>query len=463
MKIHHLIIGGMAFAAVSALATQGTFELPALPETVSAVSRPVQVTPAKQNPAETDPAAPKPEKPAKPEPPNCVFKTAFEAEGIDPEMKYPVPAKVERSLERSLDWLADAQNNDGGWGAGSHSRQDIKDPHAVKSDPATTAMVAMGILRNGSTLHSGPYHDQLSDATEFLLECVENSPKNDLNITSLTGTQPQVKLGKNIDVALTSQYLTNLLDHTSNDPQLQARIKKAVKICVDKIEKGQTANGSQSGSGWAGVLQSSLATNALESAKDEGVEVNEETLDAARDYQKNNIDVKTNNVATESAAGIVLYSVSGSARASAQEAGEAKDAVKKAKKEGKLEEDAEITVENLEKTGMSRSKAMKYTTAYRVNESAKQIAQKDEVMSGFGNNGGEEFLSYLQTGEGLIMSKDESWKNWYDKMSGRLLQIQNNDGSWSGHHCITSPVFCTATSILILGICNDVESLAKGN
>jgi hypothetical protein len=324
-------------------------------------------------------------------------------------------------------------------------------------------MVAMGYLRSGSTLTSGPYSDQLKQATEFLLECVENSNKNDLNITSLTGTQPQVKLGKNIDVSLTSQYLTNLLDYTKQDAALRDRIKDAIEVCVEKIEKGQSANGSQSGSGWAGVLQSSLATNALESAKDNGIVVNEEVLDAARDYQKNNIDVETNNVATESAAGIVLYSVSGSARASAQEAAEAKEVLKKAKKDGKLEKDAEITVENLEKSGMSRSKAMKYTTAYRVNESAKQIAQRDEVMSGFGNNGGEEFLSYLQTGEGLIMSKDESWKNWYDKMSGRLLQIQNNDGSWSGHHCITSPVFCTATSILILGICNDVESLAKGN
>ena len=29
----------------------------------------------------------------------------------------------------------------------------------------------------------------------------------------------------------------------------------------------------------------------------------------------------------------------------------------------------------------------------------------DNVMNGFGSNGGEEFLSYLQTGEGMIMGK----------------------------------------------------------
>ena len=59
-------------------------------------------------------------------------------------------------------------------------------------------------------------------------------------------------------------------------------------------------------------------------------------------------------------------------------------------------------------------------------------AQREDVMSGFGNNGGEEFLSYLQTGESMIINKDQSWQNWYENMSGRLLKIQNNDGSWQG-------------------------------
>jgi hypothetical protein len=61
----------------------------------------------------------------------------------------------------------------------------------------------------------------------------------------------------------------------------------------------------------------------------------------------------------------------------------------------------------------------------------------------------------------MIISKDNSWKNWYDNMSGRMLKIQNNDGSWNGHHCITSPVFCTATCLLILSVNNDVEKLIE--
>ena len=85
------------------------------------------------------------------------------------------------------------------------------------------------------------------------------------------------------------------------------------------------------------------------------------------------------------------------------------------------------------------------------------------MLTGFVNNGGEEFMSYLQTGEGLIVSHDNDWKSWYDKTSARLVGIQNNDGSWSGHHCITSPVFCTATCLLILSVNNDIERLRQNN
>lgn len=82
-----------------------------------------------------------------------------------------------------------------------------------------------------------------------------------------------------------------------------------------------------------------------------------------------------------------------------------------------------------------------------------------EVISGFGNNGGEEFLSFLQTGESMIVNQDEEWKKWYDDVSGRIMSIQNNDGSWNGHHCITSPVFCTATCLMILTVENDIKKL----
>jgi hypothetical protein len=230
---------------------------------------------------------------------------------------------------------------------------------------------------------------------------------------------------------------------------------------VSKIQRAQGSNGSIAGSGWAGVLQSSFATNALESAQANGANVDQEKLDKARDFQKGNYDTSTGDVKTDLGAGVVLYSVSGSTRASAKEARKVQEEMERARREGKLSKSEPVSPEALEKIGYDKDDAIKYSTAYQVYKSGKVKAQDERVMSGFGSNGGEEFLSYLQTGESMIINKDNDWKNWFDNMSGRLLNIQNEDGSWSGHHCITSPVFCTATCVLILSVENDIDKLTK--
>lgn len=389
----------------------------------------------------------------------CVFKTVFGEEPSDSDFIYKTPQNVAKAQMEALAWLAKAQNNDGGWGAGSHSMQGVMDPHAVKSDPASTALVAMGLLRCKNTPAQGQYSSQLNKAMNFLLAAVENSPDNDLNITTLQATQPQVKLGQNIDVVLTTQFLTNVIDYVQNDPQLKKRVEKCLNKCVAKIQNAQDNNGSFKGSGWAGVLQSSLANNALETAQSKGADVDDKVLENSRTYQKSNVDAGSGEVKTEMGAGVVLYSVSSASRASAKEARVAKERIEIAKKEGKLDKDEEISIQSLKKTGMSDAEAYKYSTAYDVNESAKKQSIRNDVMDGFGSNGGEEFLSYLQTGEGMIMGKDREWKKWYDNMNGRLLKIQNQDGSWNGHHCITSPVFCTATCLLILSVNNDIDQL----
>ena len=394
-------------------------------------------------------------------PKGCVFRTLMGEESSDSHFRFKTPEKISFSLTKGLTWIATAQNQDGGWGAGSHARQDVLDPHAVPSDPATTSMVAMALLRSGSTLKSGLYSQQLRRAMNYLLNAVETSPTASLNITDQEGTQIQIKLGQNIDVILTSQFLSNILDDTNHDPQLKARVKKDLNTCVAKIQRAQDINGSTQGSGWAGVLQSSFASNALESAEAQGATVDRKALEKSREFQKNNFDAKTGDVNTDMGAGVMLYSVTGSARASAKEARKVEEEVTKAKRDGRLAPNAPVTAENLSQIGFDKDDAMKYSTAYEVYQSAKVRAQSDEVMDGFGSNGGEEFLSYLQTGESMIIGKDNSWTKWYDNISGRMLSIQNDDGSWSGHHCITSPVFCTATCLLILSVNNDVDKLIE--
>ena len=395
--------------------------------------------------------------PVKPE--ECVFNTVFGEIPLDTSLHIAVGDNVKGSIQYGLDWLEKAQHKDGGWGAGFHSAQHIRDPHKVPADPATTAMVSMALLRTGANLEEGRYSQSLSKATDYLLEIVENAVPDGRSITHLKGTQIQNKLGENIDLVLTLQYLTNLLDKLDENHPKHERINNLMAKSVDIVQTAMDEEGKVKGAGWAGVLQSAFATNALESASDYNAGVDRIKLNKAKSYQSSNYNPVSKRVETKDGAGVMLYAVSGSLRANAKRSRTAKEIISKAKSEGKITDDR-IIYENFRKAGISESEALEYEAANNIYESAKITAQDKNVMKGFGNNGGEEFLSFLQTGESLVVNKDDAWHKWYEDISQNLLSIQNQDGSWNGHHCITSPVFCTATCVLILSINNDIEELS---
>ena len=395
------------------------------------------------------------------QPNECVFNTVFGEVDLDETLTFETPSTIQSSIKEGLDWLEDAQHPDGGWGAGFHANQREMDPHKVPADPATTAMVAMSLLRTGSTPHVGPYAKQLEQATAFLLAAVENA-RPDQAITNLTGTQIQNKLGTNIDLVLSTQYLSNLLEVLPKDDKNYERIFSVLNKSVDMIQMNMDADGRAKGAGWAGVLQSAFASNALESAEANGAWVDKGKLAQSQAYQRSNYDPVTNKVETRDGAGVMLYAVSGSVRANAKDARKAKEIIERNAGSGVLDEII-VSYENLKKVGLSEDEALKLSSANEVYNAAKIKAQDKDVLSGFGNNGGEEFMSFLQTGESLIINNDDSWKKWYDQVSANLTAIQNDDGSWNGHHCITSPVFCTATCLMILSINNDLEALmARG-
>jgi hypothetical protein len=39
--------------------------------------------------------------------------------------------------------------------------------------------------------------------------------------------------------------------------------------------------------------------------------------------------------------------------------------------------------------------------------------------------------------------------------------VQNGDGSWTGHHCITSRTFCTAAAVLVLSAPNRMLPISQ--
>lgn len=406
-------------------------------------------------------------------------------------------------VDRGVEWLIKAQHTDGGWGAGSHAHQDVRDPHQVVVDPATTAFVASALLRYGHTPTSGTHQAALRKATEYLCKSIETYDKPGPKITDLEGTQIQSKLGPLVDTAMTAQYLARVLPELPKSDALRARVDRALTNCLAKLEQSQQENGSWNvGGGWAPVLQSSLGCAALEYAQSAGKEVSTIKLDRARKYQLGNYDAATGQTNAAEGAGVALYAFSGSLRGVASQSKAADALIDEAKKDGKLGADAPVSEENLLKAGASENQVRQLYAA-KLNSASQVLtlngaatfsggtvvagvassapmsgvggvaartaapgvpptASTDEaLLAGFGNNGGEEFLSYMFNSESMVIVGQKDWDTWREKMLARLAKVQNPDGSWSGHHCITSPVFCTAAVVQTLTADRDAELLAR--
>ena len=376
-------------------------------------------------------------------------------------IKIPAAKPIPEFVNDGIAWLVEAQHSSGGWGAGSHANQSNIDPSKVKLDPATTAFAGMALMRAGHTPTEGIYSDSVRKTTEFLVEIVEGSSAEGPRITDVIGTQPQAKLGQLVDTTMTTQFLSRVVKAIPAKDPLHDRASAALDKCLAKLTSSQQQNGSWGKGGWAPVLQSSLGTTALELAQVAGKNVDMDDLRRARAYQKGNFDAKTGKVDASSGAGVALYSFAGAQRASAGEARAAQQLVDQAKKEGKLAPSATVNEENLRKIGVNGDKARDLADAQEASKA--QIARLDDetLLRGFGNNGGEEFLSYLMTSESLVITGGDSWTKWNQKIIGRLGKIQNPNGSWNGHHCISSPVFCTAAVIQCCTTDRDAATLMQ--
>jgi hypothetical protein len=289
----------------------------------------------------------------------------------------------------------------------------------------------------------------LQRAVRFILEHVERSPVEGLAVTDLTGTQIQRKLGPYIDTFLTSKLLADL-DGNMGDAQANARVRRSLEKCVAKVEKGQLKDGSWNiAGGWAPILGTSMASQSLYLAQVKDVPVNGRAMDRIDFYTKlTAAPPPPATVAGGASAGISSGSGGGvgtgvvslgattmaitmSGEVSAASAG-----VSLYKRAQELEQ--------LSRTPEDRKKNEKQISAIKAQLSDPRF------VTGFGSIGGEEFFSYLNISDSLRRAGGPEWERWNGDMKAKILKMQNEDGTWAGHHCITGRVAVTSAAILML-------------
>jgi hypothetical protein len=100
---------------------------------------------------------------------------------------------------------------------------------------------------------------------------------------------------------------------------------------------------------------------------------------------------------------------------------------------------------------LSRTEADRQKNAKEIAAIQSQLSNQ-RFVEGFGSIGGEEFFSYLNISDSLKRTGGAEWKDWHATTTKKILDLQNNDGTWAGHHCITGRVAVTSAAILNLTV-----------
>ena len=357
------------------------------------------------------------------------------------------PKPLSDNVERGLVWLAQHQLESGAWGQGEESKA-MGRGAALKDRPSVgdTCIALLALLRGGNTPEKGPHAKSVAAGVRFVCAQVEEADVSSPFVTKLRGTRIQQKLGVQIDTFLTSLMLTEVQEKTE-DKDLLARVTKALEKVLRKIEKNQKADGTWGKQGWAQTLEQGMAVKALNRAAQAGNRVDDTVREKARTESRKRFDKKSGKFSKTGSAGVDLY-------ATASSLGGQQDSVNT---DGKLEQKAREQLKNA-KTEKERkaaeTKLKRYAEAKRDLDAAREavVAKISDrrFIAGFGSNGGEEFLSYMTIGESLVVKGGDAWKKWDESMTRNMNKIQNADGSWTGHHCITGRTFCTSAALLVL-------------
>lgn len=386
------------------------------------------------------------------------------------------PKELSPAVKKGLEYLVKGQQDDGGWNQGGGWRNGtgggrvegakVEDP----SDIGNSCFVLLALLRAGSTATEGEYKDAVQKGLKFVINRVEKADKDSLYITDVRGTQLQSKIGNYVDTFLVNLVLAEFRGKSGDQ---EKALVAALEKTMTKIVRHQTADGGFAGNnGWATTLSMGICNKSLVRAKERGAVVDDKALARVLAQAKSSVDNTAPVAAADPKAAGPGGAVATAAPAAVAMAGKAGDAGVALYRVGQGAGNYQDVVNSLRvdaakaKQVLADPKAPKDErdrAEKKLDEAKAAEAQNDKVqadlaknvrndnfVAGFGNNGGEEFLSFMNISESLVLLGGKDWDDWDAKMVKGMEKAQDKDGSWQGHHCITGKTFCTAGALLVL-------------
>ncbi|MBL9163988.1 MAG: hypothetical protein JNL18_14745 [Planctomycetaceae bacterium] len=309
-----------------------------------------------------------------------------------------------KSIDKGMKWLLGAMREDGKIGADENYPPDL----------SCTAMLGLALLAEGNTPYGGPHADELRRVLDAVLNMSNALPRGARRPGRTTLVQH--KIGLNADRFLAAVFLSEIIGETGDADN---DVRQTLERLVQDISDTQGADGTWGNESWAPVLGTVLGWESLRNSASCGMKVD----------------------------------------ASAQQVGEA------LLKQLRLKlQSQEGWMHDFYKNASSIR--VLYSMGYRDDPLYKQslertifTAQKDERS--FKEAGGEEYLAFFLVSECLLQSPGGEGTSWYPLVSDGLMKVQNPDGSWTGHHCITNRTFCTAAALLTLQTPNYCLSISN--
>ena len=316
-----------------------------------------------------------------------------EASATEPKPFSEFTPQSERAVTRGDEFLMKTMHRDGGCGV------DIGQP----TDIGCTAMTGLALMAQGNTPVEGPRSREVQRIVSFILRATENMPTDD--ITSQMGTQLQNKIGRHAHSFFAALFLAEVIGEGWDTEPVRDGLKRVIAAIVGS----QTQQGHWGDQSWAPMLGTVMGWVSLRASHYAGIKVGgSPDLVAKYLVQQMQVNLAQNqgswmHTLYKNATGIrVLYALG-------------------------MDDDPIAT---------------------KAFEDVKQLVNKDNTA--FSQAGGEEYLAFHLITETMLQKGGDDWAAWFPNIRDKAVGVQNADGSWTGHHCITSRTFCTAAAILVL-------------